>query len=190
MRIRNVASFLYEAGLSVDVPDFGTLLFDVAYGGNFYAIIEPQAAYRDLDDISAFDIQKLSPVVRDRVNAKYTFVHPENPTISGLRHVLWAGRAHDPQADARNAVFYGEKAIDRSPCGTGTSARMAQKAARGELKVGDDFVHELIIGSLFYGRVEEADDRRRPCRDRPLDRRPGVDHRPQHHLSRRPRSLR
>jgi 4-hydroxyproline epimerase len=156
VRIRNVPSFLYRTGLDVDVPDFGTLRFDVAYGGNFYAIIEPQEGYRDLDDISAFDIQKLSPVIRRLINEKYTFTHPENPTITGLRHVLWAGRAHDPRADARNAVFYGEKAIDRSPCGTGTSARMAQKAARGELKVGDDFVHESIIGSLFFGRVEEA----------------------------------
>ena len=156
VRIRNVPSFLYRTGLSVDVPDFGTVTFDVAYGGNFYAIIEPQAAYRDLDDISAFDIQKLSRVMRELINAKYTFTHPENPTITGLRHILWAGRAHDPRADARNAVFYGEKAIDRSPCGTGTSARMAQLAARGDLKVGDDFVHELIIGSLFFGRVEAA----------------------------------
>ena len=61
-----------------------------------------------------------------------------------------------PEAHARNAVFYGDKAIDRSPCGTGTSARMAQLAAKGKLKVGDEFVHELIIGSLFKGRVEAA----------------------------------
>jgi 4-hydroxyproline epimerase len=156
VRIRNVPSFLYQTGLEVDVPDFGRVRFDVAYGGNFYAIIEPQESYADLDAISAFDIQRLSPIIRRLVNEEYTFVHPENETIAGLRHVLWAGKAHDPQAHARNAVFYGEKAIDRSPCGTGTSARMAQKAARGELKVGDDFVHESIIGSLFFGRVEAA----------------------------------
>jgi 4-hydroxyproline epimerase len=156
VRIRNVPSFLYRTSLEIDVPDFGHLVFDVAYGGNFYAIIEPQDSYRDLDDISAFDVQKLSPVIRRLINEKYTFVHPANPTITGLRHVLWAGKAHDPRAHARNAVFYGEKAIDRSPCGTGTSARMAQKAARGELKVGDEFVHESIIGSLFFGRVEDT----------------------------------
>ena len=155
VRIRNVPAFLYQTGLSVDVPDSGRLVFDVAYGGNFYAIVESQENYRDLDDLSAFDIQKLSPVVRRLINEKYAFVHPENPTITGLRHVLWAGRAHNPSAHARNAVFYGEKAIDRSPCGTGTSARIAQLAARGQLKVGDDFVHESIIGSLFHGRVEE-----------------------------------
>ena len=156
VRIRNVPSFLYQSGLTVDVPDFGTVKFDVAYGGNFYALIEPQESYRGLDDFTAFDIQKLSPIIRTLINEKYKFVHPGNPTITGLRHILWAGKAHNPEAHARNAVFYGEKAIDRSPCGTGTSARMAQKAARGELKVGDDFIHESIIGSLFYGRVEEA----------------------------------
>ena len=156
VRVRNVPSFLYQPCLSVDVPDFGTVKFDVAYGGNFYAIIEPQASYRDLEDISAFDIQKLSPIIRRLINDKYKFSHPENPTITGLRHILWAGKAKDPRAQARNAVFYGEKAIDRSPCGTGTSARIAQLAARGDLNVGDDFIHESIIGSLFYGRVEAA----------------------------------
>ncbi|HET7716118.1 MAG TPA: 4-hydroxyproline epimerase [Bauldia sp.] len=154
VRLRNIPSFLYRQGLEVEVPDFGRIVFDVAYGGNFYAIIEPQESYPGLDDISALDIQRLSPVIRRLVNEKYTFVHPENPTIAGLRHVLWAGKAHHPEAHARNAVFYGEKAIDRSPCGTGTSGRMAQLAARGELGVGDEFVHESIIGSLFRGRVE------------------------------------
>ncbi len=156
VRIVNVPSFLHSTGLSVDVPDFGRLVFDIAYGGNFYVIIEAQESFHDLEDISAFDIQRLSPIVRRLVNEKYSFVHPEDPTISGTRHVMWTGRPKHPEAHARNAVFYGEKAIDRSPCGTGTSARLAQLAARGDLKVGDDFVHELIIGSLFHGRVEKA----------------------------------
>jgi len=156
VRIVNVPSFLHSTGLSVDVPDLGPVTFDVAYGGNFYALVEPQETYRGLEAVSASEIQRLSPIVRRLINEKYTFVHPENPTIAGVRHILWAGKARHPEAHARNAVFYGEKAIDRSPCGTGTSARMAQLAARGELKVGDDFVHESIIGSLFRGRVEKA----------------------------------
>ena len=68
--------------------------------------------------------------------------------------MLWTGAPRHPEADARNAVFYGDKAIDRSPCGTGTSARMAQLHAKGKLRTGDDFVHESIIGSLFKGRIE------------------------------------
>ena len=127
---------------------------DVAYGGNFYAIIEPQENYPCLEAISALDILRWSPLIRKRLNAAHRFVHPEDPRISGLSHVMWTGTPRHPEAHARNAVFYGMKAIDRSPCGTGTSARMAQLYAKGKLNVGDSFVHESIIGSLFIGRVE------------------------------------
>ncbi|WP_292242496.1 proline racemase family protein, partial [Mesorhizobium sp.] len=115
----------------------------------------PQKNYRDMADHSAGDLIAWSPVVRQRLNEKYAFVHPENPGIDRLSHMLWTGAPTDGQADARNAVFYGDKAIDRSPCGTGTSARMAQLHAKGKLRTGDDFVHESIIGSLFKGRVEK-----------------------------------
>lgn len=94
--------------------------------------------------------------MREAFRAKYQFVHPENPAINGLSHVMWTGTPTHKEAHAKNAVFYGDKAIDRSPCGTGTSARMAQWAARGKLKVGDEFIHESIIGTLFRGRVEKA----------------------------------
>jgi 4-hydroxyproline epimerase len=154
VRITNVPSFLYAEGLTVDCPDLGELKVDVAYGGNFYAIVEPQENYADMADYSAGQLIAWSPVVRQRLNEKYSFEHPENPAINRLSHMLWTGKPVHPEADARNAVFYGDKAIDRSPCGTGTSARMAQLHAKGRLKAGDSFVHESIIGSLFKGRVE------------------------------------
>ena len=156
VRITNVPSFLHSEGLTVDCPDLGEISVDVAYGGNFYAIVEPQQNYRDMADHTAGDLIAWSPVLRERLNEKYDFVHPENPAIDRLTHILWTGAPRSKEADARNAVFYGDKAIDRSPCGTGTSARMAQLAAKGKLKVGDSFVHESIIGSLFKGRVKEA----------------------------------
>ena len=93
-------------------------------------------------------------IVRRLMREAVDLVHPEDKTIRGVSHVMWTGAPRDPTAHARNAVFYGERAIDRSPCGTGTSARMAQLAAKGKLEIGDDFVHESIIGSLFEGRVE------------------------------------
>ncbi|TIV02855.1 MAG: 4-hydroxyproline epimerase, partial [Mesorhizobium sp.] len=155
VRITNVPSFLYAQGLSVECPVLGEISVDVAYGGNFYAIVEPQENYRDMADHSAADLIAWSPLVRQRLNEKYSFIHPENPGINRLSHMLWTGKPRDAEADARNAVFYGDKAIDRSPCGTGTSARMAQLHAKGGLKVGDSFVHESIIGSLFKGRVEK-----------------------------------
>ena len=154
VRITNVPSFLHSTGLEVETPELGKLTVDVAYGGNFYAIVEPQENYRDIGDLTPSQIQQWSPVIRERLNQAYEFVHPEQPDISGLSHIMWTGAPTVSEATGRNAVFYGDKAIDRSPCGTGTSARMAHLAARGDLKPGDSFVHESIISSLFTGRIE------------------------------------
>lgn len=156
VRLTNVPAFLHSTGLTAEVEGLGEIVADVSYGGNFYAIIEPQKNYPGLEHVNPSDILRWSPKVRAAFRAKYEFVHPENPAINGLSHVLWTGTPTHPEAHAKNAVFYGDKAIDRSPCGTGTSARMAQWAAQGKLKVGDDFVHESIIGTLFKGRVEKA----------------------------------
>jgi len=157
VRITNVPSFLYASDLVVDCHELGgELRMDVAYGGNFYAIVEPQNNYRDLSDLSASDILRISPLLRERLNEKYSFSHPEDERIRGMTHLLWTGKARQPGSDGRNAVFYGEQAIDRSPCGTGTSSRMAQLAARGELEIGDTYVHESYIGSQFTGRIEST----------------------------------
>jgi 4-hydroxyproline epimerase len=155
VRIRNVASYLVASGLQVELPNFGSLRVDVAYGGNYYAIVEPQGPYVGLDSLGASRLIELSVQLRARVREQIQPVHPLEPSIRGVSHVLWADRPRSPGADARNAVFYGERAIDRSPCGTGTSARMAHLAAQGKLRPGDRFVHESYIGSRFIGRVEE-----------------------------------
>jgi len=154
VRFVNVPSFLAAEALEVDCPDLGRLTVDVAYGGNFYAIVDNQERYGDLADHAVADLLRWSPVIRRRLGERHRFVHPTQPEIGGLSHVLWTGAPRHPQATSRNAVFYGEGAIDRSPCGTGTSARMAQWAAKGRLTEGDAFVHESVIGSLFRGRVE------------------------------------
>ena len=156
VRITNVGAFVAAQDVEIEVAGLGRLVCDVAYGGNFYAILEPQEAFGGLETISAADVLAWSPKVRDAVNAAVDLVHPEDPTIRGCSHVMWTGEPTLAGAHARNAVFYGKRAVDRSPCGTGTSARMAQLAARGDLRVGDAFVHESIIGSLFHGRVEAA----------------------------------
>ena len=156
VRLTNVPSFLFAEGLTAEVEGLGEIVVDVAYGGNFYAIVEPQKNFRDMSDFSAGALIGFSPKLRAALNAKYDFTHPDQPAIKGLSHILWTGKPINPVAHARNAVFYGDKAIDRSPCGTGTSARMAQLASKGKLAVGDEFIHESIIGSLFHGRVEAA----------------------------------
>ncbi|MDR5795587.1 4-hydroxyproline epimerase [Caballeronia sp. LZ008] len=156
VQLVNVPSFLHSQDLSVDVEGLGEIRFDVACGGNFYAIVEPQRDYEGLHALKPSDIQRLSPILRQKANEKYAFVHPENDAIRGLSHVMWTGEPTVEGASARNAVFYGDKAIDRSPCGTGTSARMAQRVAKGQLKIGERFVHESIIGTLFEGVPMEA----------------------------------
>ncbi|GAB4472385.1 MAG: 4-hydroxyproline epimerase [Thermoflexibacter sp.] len=154
VKITNVPSYLAAEGIEAECPDLGKLKIDVAYGGNFYAIVEVQENFSGLQNFKAEQLIAWSRALRKNINKNYAFVHPENETIRGLSHVLWTGEPIDKNSTARNAVFYGDKAIDRSPCGTGTSARLAQWYAKGRLKVGEPFVHESIIGSKFIGKVE------------------------------------
>ena len=154
VKIINVPSFVEAKNLQVDCPGLGLLTLDVAYGGNFYAIIDPQENFSGIQDVMAEQLVSWSRMVRSLLNEQHSFVHPEDPSISGLSHVMWTGTPVDSNSTARNAVFYGDKAIDRSPCGTGTSARMAQWYAQGRLKVGDKFIHESYIGCKFTGTIE------------------------------------
>jgi 4-hydroxyproline epimerase len=101
---------------------------------------------------------ELSRTVRELVRNVYEPVHPLESTIRGVSHVLWADKPKNKGADGRNAVFYGERAIDRSPCGTGTSARLAHLFGTGRLDVGEAFVHESYICSRFTGRIEDRTD--------------------------------
>lgn len=157
VKLTNVKSYLAAENLTVDCPELGELIFDVAYGGNFYAIVDPQKNFSGVQDFTASKIIQYSQIVRQRINEKYPnqFIHPENETIRNVTHMLWTGTPIDPTSSGRNAVFYGDKAIDRSACGTGTSARMAQWHAKGNLKKGEPFIHESYIGSKFIGRIEE-----------------------------------
>ena len=157
VKLTNVKSYLAAENLSVYCPELGEISFDVAYGGNFYAIVDPQENFSGIQNFTASKIIQFSQILRERINKKYPnqFIHPENETIRDVTHMLWTGTPLDPISSGRNAVFYGNKAIDRSPCGTGTSARLAQLHAKGKLKMGEDFVHESYIGSTFIGRVEK-----------------------------------
>lgn len=155
VKLTNVPSFLYKPNLKVACPDLGDLTVDVAYGGNFYAIVDVQQNFSGIENYSADKLISWARALRQNINKQHTFMHPENATINGCSHILWTGSVLDASSTARNAVFYGDKAIDRSPCGTGTSARMAQWYAKGKLHKGDQFIHESIIGSKFIGTIEE-----------------------------------
>ncbi len=155
VKLVNVPSYLAEENIEVECPELGLLKVDVSYGGNFYAIVDEQENFKGLQHYGADQLIGWARVMRKRINETNTFVHPLDATINGCSHILWTGDVLDKTSTARNAVFYGDKAIDRSPCGTGTSARMAQWYAKSKLKKGDQFIHESIIGSKFVGTIEE-----------------------------------
>ncbi len=154
VKIFNVPAYLAHRDVELDIPDLGKIKVDVSYGGNFYVIVEPQDNFPGIDQWTAREILHWSPIVREVASKVVTCVHPEDPSVKGVSHVLWTGKCQTEGSDGANAVFYGDKAIDRSPCGTGTSARMAQLFAKGKLGAGDKFVHESYIGSQFTGKVE------------------------------------
>ena len=157
VKLTNVISYLAEEALTVELDHLGEITFDVSYGGNYYAIVDPQENFEGVHKYTASEIIRFSQEARKKINEKYPdmFVHPENETIRDVSHMLWTGDPIDPTSSGRNAVFYGDKAIDRSPCGTGTSARIAQLHAKGKLNKGEEFIHESFIGSKFIGRIEK-----------------------------------
>ncbi len=154
VKFTNVPAFLSATDLQIECSDLGVLSVDVAYGGNFYAIIDIQENFKGIKEYTASQLITWSRELRSQINLLHHFEHPLDNKIKGCSHVLWGGEPTQEDVTASNAVFYGDKAIDRSPCGTGTSARMAQLFAKGKLKVGDAFIHESFIGSIFKGRVE------------------------------------
>ncbi len=155
----NVPSFVLARDLTVESNDLGTVSFDLSYGGNIYAIVEPQGFYKGLDYCTSSDLVAWSRSLRMLINTRYTSELSHwgreliNPSVT---HIMWTDRPVQSNSSSRNAVFYGDKAIDRSPCGTGTSARMAQWYVQNKLSVGDTFVNESIIGSVFKGNILEV----------------------------------
>jgi proline racemase len=150
--IRNVASFSHELDAAVDVPGHGRISYDLAYGGNFYAIL-------DLDQVGiAFDraekqrILDAGLAIMNAINDQNRPVHPENPDIDVCHHVQFVAPGSDAR-HSRHAMAIHPGWFDRSPCGTGTSARMAQLHARGALGLDADFVNESFIGTRFVGRL-------------------------------------
>ncbi|RQR35470.1 4-hydroxyproline epimerase [Burkholderia sp. Bp9143] len=154
VRFTNVPSFLLHRDLEITLPTLGKLTVDIAYGGNFYPIVDVQENYPGCEHFTPDQLLAWGWEVQRLVNAAVDVVHPDNPKIRGVKHCMWTGRPVAADADARAVVIAGELLIDRSPCGTGTSARVAQRYARGLLRDGQPFTHESLILSRFVGRVE------------------------------------
>ena len=156
VQIINVPAFLHSEGLEIESEYLGKLTVDVSYGGNFYGIIEPQENFAGIHAFKAAELIKIGCELRTKLNEKYSFVHPEDKRINGLSHIQFTCKPVNETSHGRNAVLVGENALDRSPCGTGTSARLAQLYAKGQLKEGDVYVNESYIGSQFKGQIEKV----------------------------------
>jgi len=155
VRFTNVPSFLLARDLHMDFKPLGELVFDIAYGGNFYPIIEAQSNYPGCEHFSSAQLLDYGWQLQQQINQEFSIVHPENSSIAGVKHCMWAGKPIKNNSDGRSVVVAGSELIDRSPCGTGTSARVAQRFFKGLLTEKDSFQHESLIGSYFIGRVEK-----------------------------------
>jgi proline racemase len=151
--IENVPSFLYRGGVPVEVAGLGQITIDIAFGGNFFALVSADQLGVTVEPSSVQRLVDLGLRIREAVNEQVKVQHPVEKHIDQVELTEITAPGSHPQAHARNVVIFGEGSVDRSPCGTGTSARMAALHAKGELKIGEPFVHESIIGTLFYGRL-------------------------------------
>ena len=150
---RNIPSFVMAADVDVNLPGFGDVRLDVAYGGNVYAILSADALGLKIAPENAGQIIARGTLVREAVNRQLKIQHPEKDFIHECTHVQFYAAATKAGAHLKNAVFFAEGGIDRSPCGTGTAAKIATLYARGQLKLNEEFVHESIIGTVFHARA-------------------------------------
>jgi proline racemase len=148
----NVPAFLLKS-VSVDVEGIGIVDADIAYGGNFYGIIAAQSVGLELIPDNASKIIEIGIKIRNTINEKTDIIHPQYPFINGLTHIEFFTEPTHEEADVKNTVIVPPGGIDRSPCGTGTSAKLSVLYSKKEIGLDEEFVHESIVGSLFRGRV-------------------------------------
>jgi proline racemase len=150
--LRNVPAYLHLAGATVDVPGMGEVVLDLAWGGNFYALVPASSVGQRVVPEAYDELVKAGLAIMGAVNRQLSFAHPEHQSVDGCHHVVFT-EAGDGDVSGRSAVAIHPGWLDRSPCGTGTCARMAQLHARGELGLGEDYVHASVLGTRFIGRL-------------------------------------
>jgi len=153
--IKNVPSFLYKSDVTINIPEVGKVKLDIAYGGNFYAILPAKDVGLQVVPEQNNELIEVGRKIRAAVNEQVKVVHPENPKIDICSHVRLLGPTKLAKLGTKNAVIYGPGQIDRSPCGTGTSAEVAANYAKGKLKLNEEFICESIIGSHFVAKAVE-----------------------------------
>lgn len=158
VRFTNQPAFVYHLGTTIDVPDLGPLVVDVAWGGMAYVLVDAEKLGFELTPDEARDLCLLGQQIKDAAKEQVTAVHPTNPEFPGITQLSFTGplRREEGVLVSRNAVIVTPGRIDRSPCGTGTSARLAVMHAKGIIDVGERFVHESLIGTRFDSRIEST----------------------------------
>jgi proline racemase len=151
--IRNVPSYSALIDGKVTVPGLGPVTFDLAYGGHFYALVEAAPLGLALLPAQAPRIVEIGERIRRAIEAEVDLTHPEGAQAKGLLYIQFTAPPRQPRATLLNTVVVAPAGLDRSPCGTGTSARLANLWARGRIARGELFVHESIIGTLFEARI-------------------------------------
>lgn len=154
----NVESFLYKEGVKVNVPDVGELTVDISFGGSFFVLLPAEQVGLKIQPENASKFNDLGMKIRDAVNEQIEIQHPTLEHIKTADLVEFYGPATSPDATYQNVVVFGEGQVDRSPCGTGTSAKLATLYHKGEMKVGDTFVYESILGTKFKGEIVAEKD--------------------------------
>lgn len=152
---KNVESFLYKRDLELDVEGVGHIKFDISFGGSFFCILSADQLGLEVKPENASKLKEAGLKIRDAVNANIEIQHPTLLHIKSVDLVEIYDKPSHPEATYKNVVVFGDGNIDRSPCGTGTSAKLATLYAKGELKPGEPFVYESILGTLFKGRIVE-----------------------------------
>ena len=152
---KNVESFLYKRDLELDVEGVGHIKFDISFGGSFFCILSADQLGLEVKPENASKLKEAGLKIRDAVNANIEIQHPTLSHIKSVDLVEIYDKPSHPEATYKNVVVFGDGNIDRSPCGTGTSAKLATLYAKGELKPGEPFVYESILGTLFKGRIVE-----------------------------------
>lgn len=150
--IFNVPAFLYKRDLEIEIQGYGKITYDISFGGSFFALVDADKIGLTLALENVEKITELGMALRDKINETVKIKHPYLD-ITTVDLVEFYSHNCSEAANMRNCVIFGDAQVDRSPCGTGTSAKMAALYARGELKIGEPFIYESITGSLFTGEV-------------------------------------
>lgn len=149
----NVPAFLYKEDQEVELPGYGKIKFDISFGGSFFAIVKVDQIGVEIVPENADTLNRLGMQLRDIINTEIPVQHPEMPHIHTVDLIEWWSETDTPGATLKNCVVFGQGQVDRSPCGTGTSAKLATLYAKGKFKMGEKFVYESILGTVFEGEI-------------------------------------